>query len=528
QAHKKKREEIIGHSIAEILGRKVFKDVIKKNIDTCFAGKSVRYETWFDFVGSGKKYMDVSYYPYFDENNKVSGVIVDSRDITERKQMEEALRENEAQKQAILDGISSNIAFVNEKLEILWVNKVAADSVGQSRTEMLGQTCYSLWADPEKPCAGCPALKTFQTKKSEHKIMHTPDGRVWDESGEPVFDFTGKLIGVIEIAHDITERTNAEKLLRKSEKKYRDLFEKSKDAILIIHNGKFIDCNQAAINMLRYNNKNEFLNTHPSELSPERQPDGKMSFTKANEMMKIAYENGSHRFEWDHKKFDGEVFSVEVLLTAISTDEKNQILHTVWRDITERKQAEEALKESEEKYRLIVENAHDGIEITQNNQIIFTNARFAEMLGYTIDELTNTPFNQVFTKQSVRETYERENSRKAGKPVNYQYEATMLKKDGTIIDVDVKYEIIDYKNKPATFAIIRNITERKKIEEKIKKNSIALEKQFEKSEKQRISTLVILNDLNKTTKDLKAALEKAKESDRLKSAFLANMSHEIR
>ena len=102
-----------------------------------------------------------------------------------------------------------------------------------------------------------------------------------------------------------------------------------------------MDCNQATINMLQYSNKDEFLSVHPSKLSPDKQPDGKTSFTEANKMMKIAYENGSHRFEWYHKKANGDIFPVEVLLTAISIDEKNQILHTVWRDITERKQAEQ-------------------------------------------------------------------------------------------------------------------------------------------------------------------------------------------
>ena len=155
------------------------------------------------------------------------------------------------------------------------------------------------------------------------------------------------------LQNEITNHQQTEKALRKSEKKYRDLFEKSEDAILIIHNGKFIDCNQAVINMLGFKSKEDLLNTHPSELSPERQPDGKMSFEKANEMMEIALENGSHRFEWYHKKSDAEVFPVEVLLTSISSDEKNHILHTVWRDITERKRAEKEIKTGRERLKML-------------------------------------------------------------------------------------------------------------------------------------------------------------------------------
>ncbi|MCD4817609.1 MAG: PAS domain-containing sensor histidine kinase, partial [Candidatus Cloacimonetes bacterium] len=156
-----------------------------------------------------------------------------------------------------------------------------------------------------------------------------------------------------QLEKEITERKQAEKALWKSEKKYRNLFEKSKDANLIIQNGKFVDCNQATINMLRYNNKEEFLNSHPSKLSPEIQSDGKESFIKANEMMKIAFEKGSHRFEWNHQKADGEVFPVEVLLTAISNDKKNKILYTVWRDITECKKAQEKLNMSREQLKML-------------------------------------------------------------------------------------------------------------------------------------------------------------------------------
>jgi len=133
------------------------------------------------------------------------------------------------------------------------------------------------------------------------------------------------------------------KELRQSEKKYRNLFEKSADASLIIKNGKFADCNQATVEMLRFNKKEELLNTHPSKLSPDVQPDGRSSFEKADEMMKLAIDNGSHRFEWYHQKADGEVFPVEVLLTPIPSATDDLIIHTVWRDITDRKKIEKEI-----------------------------------------------------------------------------------------------------------------------------------------------------------------------------------------
>jgi PAS domain S-box-containing protein len=120
---------------------------------------------------------------------------------------------------------------------------------------------------------------------------------------------------------------------------YRQYFECTGDAFLIIEGDVFVDCNQATVEMLRYRTRDEVLQTHPSQLSPEFQSDGRRSFDKANEMMAVAAERGSHRFEWEHKRADGEVFPVEVLLTAVSAADR-PLLHVVWRDLTERRRLE--------------------------------------------------------------------------------------------------------------------------------------------------------------------------------------------
>ena len=126
---------------------------------------------------------------------------------------------------------------------------------------------------------------------------------------------------------------------------YRQYFERTGDAFLIIEGDTFVDCNQATVDMLRYRSRDDLLQTHPSELSPELQPDGRPSFEKANEMMAMAFERGSHRFEWDHQRADGEVFPVEVLLTAVPGAER-PMLHVVWRDLTERRRLEAELSQA--------------------------------------------------------------------------------------------------------------------------------------------------------------------------------------
>jgi len=130
--------------------------------------------------------------------------------------------------------------------------------------------------------------------------------------------------------------------LKEQKDSFENLFQKSSDGLLIIENGKFIEANEAIVRMLKYQNKEELLNQHPSNLSPEYQPDGRKSYEKANEMIQIALDRGKHFFEWMHKKSDGENFWAEIVLTKI-TQNKKDIIHVVWRDIDKRKETESKL-----------------------------------------------------------------------------------------------------------------------------------------------------------------------------------------
>ncbi|WP_028584430.1 hybrid sensor histidine kinase/response regulator [Desulfogranum mediterraneum] len=128
--------------------------------------------------------------------------------------------------------------------------------------------------------------------------------------------------------------------LQESEEKYRLIFERSEDPMLLIDGEHFIMANQATARSLGYESKEDVINVHPSELSPEIQPDGTLSLQKADEMMAAAFAKGYHRFEWQHKRRNGEHFSTEVSLTRIPYDQHEALL-CLWRDITERTLAEE-------------------------------------------------------------------------------------------------------------------------------------------------------------------------------------------
>ncbi len=145
------------------------------------------------------------------------------------------------------------------------------------------------------------------------------------------------------IITNVTERKMAEEALQASELTFRTLFEGSSDSILIMDEYRFTDCNPATVRLLGYPGKDDILGKIPWEISPQRQPDGTPSRQKAIEYSIKAQKLGRCKFEWWHKKSDGTIFPVEVLLTPIMLGGK-KVLHSIIRDISDRKNMEEKLK----------------------------------------------------------------------------------------------------------------------------------------------------------------------------------------
>ncbi|MBE9102526.1 PAS domain S-box protein [Vacuolonema iberomarrocanum] len=144
---------------------------------------------------------------------------------------------------------------------------------------------------------------------------------------------------------------------RSSETWFWRLFEESQDPTFILEDGRFIDCNQAAVKAMQCANKSDLLSLNPGQLSPEFQPDGRSSAEKANEMIKTTLRQGGHRFEWLHRRLDGEDFWVEVQLTPLEMNGR-QILYATWRDISDRKAAEAELYEQEQ----LLRSTYEGVE----------------------------------------------------------------------------------------------------------------------------------------------------------------------
>ncbi|WP_279587711.1 GAF domain-containing protein [Rhodoferax ferrireducens] len=155
-------------------------------------------------------------------------------------------------------------------------------------------------------------------------------------------ELSGDLAFGITVLRARLERTRAEEALKNMAMKFRTIYESTSDAIMLIDEQGIFDCNAATLRIFACQARDDLVGKQPSQLSPPTQPGGEESMQLANEYIATAYRNGSHQFEWTHRRLDGAQFPADVLLTAMELGGKPVLQATV-RDITRRKQDELAL-----------------------------------------------------------------------------------------------------------------------------------------------------------------------------------------
>lgn len=240
-------------------------------------------------------------------------------------------------------------AFVVHDLEgqILDISTNALRCFGYSREEIDGLRITDLIVAPD-PSQQQISWHTLCDDLPEEPLIVESTCRRRDGSEFPTLVtcgavHNGQQPAVMLIVRDISAQKRSEALLHEHDDIFRAVFNASGDAILLLDGTTFIDCNDAAVNMLRCGSKEDLFPTPPWGFSPEYQPDGRLSAEKAGEMIQVAYENHFHRFEWIHTRADGENFPVEVTLTPIELGGRH-ILYVVWNDITDRKNRERQIE----------------------------------------------------------------------------------------------------------------------------------------------------------------------------------------
>ena len=175
----------------------------------------------------------------------------------------------------------------------------------------------------------------------EYRFLRADGVWRWFQSvGMVQRDANGELVRMVGSNRDVTER-------RQADERFRVLFERSTDPHLLMDQNGIIDCNNATLEMLMCEDRAQLVGQHLSDLSPANQPDGRISFEKAQGMDALARARGFHRYEWSHQRFDGREFLVETTMSPVALDSGPALL-VVWHDIEARKRAEEALREAKD------------------------------------------------------------------------------------------------------------------------------------------------------------------------------------
>ncbi len=264
-------------------------------------------------------------------------------DITERKRATETIRVQADRYATMLSTTSDGFFILDRDGRFVAVNDAYSAMTGYSRDELLELTIADVVAiEPVKV-----ATKRMQTIVTEgfdrFEAQHRRnDGIAIDIEGSVSFQReTGQFLS---FARDITRQKQDEAALQASERKYRDLFDSTQDAIMVFDPCRkdLLSANSSALKMFGVTDEREFLSRHPWDYSPKRQPDGQLSAEKAREMFATALGAGTHLFEWVHMRADGTEFPADVLLTKVTHGDET-LLYSTMRDITERKRADQRI-----------------------------------------------------------------------------------------------------------------------------------------------------------------------------------------
>lgn len=253
--------------------------------------------------------------------------------------------------------------FVHGKdFRLIYANQAYLSIANMVEADALGKLYWEVFPKQDSAPSSCYQATLSQSGKSSRDEVCVED-KVYRTMGFIKRDRSENFVFAIHSVHDITDQKRVMQLLQSAVEQETTLFELSPDAIMMLDERGFTDCNPATLRIFGCASKEQFVGHHPAFFSPAKQPNGADSFSLANSMIEQALKNGSNTFEWLHSKLDGSEFDAEVLLVAFTKDGK-LILQATVRDISPRKAAERQVTSTVEKLNLALEGIVKAVSKT--------------------------------------------------------------------------------------------------------------------------------------------------------------------
>ena len=469
----KSRDEVIGHSVAEVNGEEKFRKVIKENLDRSLAGETVHCQKSFYFTRKGCLFLDVTYAPYHDDRNAIIGVVFSARDITKIKAIEDALSRNEA--------------ILNEAQEIAKIGSfvwdLRSDSLEWSKSmlniirmdpgscyENLNQTIMQRLHPDDRASVQqqiSAMIEQKQTWPIEFRFIR-PDGEIiWLRSSYRFeFDPEDHLIRCIGVHQDITERKQMDDALRESEVRFRLLLEQTPSIAAqgYSSDGTVHYWNAAAEALYGYTQQEAIghnlldLIIPPEMHSEVREAIAQMALT--GQVLPTAELSLMHK--------DGSRVAVLSSHAVVQIPNKGVELFCLDMDISERKRAEQAIQDREARLQSIFRVAPVGIGLVSDRIIQDVNQLFCQITGYSWDEVIGKNTRFLYPTDQDYDYVGQEKYRQIAKSGTGTVETLWRRKDGAIINILLSSTPLDNGDlaKGVTFTAL-DITQRKKTEEKL-------------------------------------------------------------
>ncbi|MGD8237400.1 MAG: PAS domain S-box protein [Armatimonadota bacterium] len=380
----------------------------------------------------------------------------------ERRQAEEALRTERDRLRAIMSGLESagiGIDVVRDDYRVLFQNSLLTERFG----DITGQLCYEQYMGRGEPCDICPMRRAIATGSAARAELTGADGRPYELLSAPLRNPDGSVDRAIEVIRDITERRRAEEALRESEERFRTVFDEGPLGMVLFDlDGTISRVNSAFARMLGYSQE-ELTGrtagdvTHPDDL------DGSMR--RRNQL--LSGETDLVQAEKRYVSKSGDTVWAGITASVIRRDAGRPVYGLgMIEDITERRRAEEALRESEERYRLLFENLYDAAFLgdAEAGVILETNRQGEVLLGATRDEIVGMHHLELHPPEDA-DTY----AQIPWKELTGVVEGEVIRKDGGITPVAIGTTTLGGGAPRFVLGVFRDITEQRRAREELLK-----------------------------------------------------------